>query len=593
MNATRALALLALAALAAVPAGCTYDEPAEIPGFYTQGEYMGHEWYIDEHHMIFWDEKPYVRYGFTGNPSVEQVAGFVEMGINHFSVVASEETYVFATDPTEYDKAVSDTDAFAAEVSEQGGTYYAGLNTLLPWKTTGKIDTDSRVPWIERGFTDVSEFRDSVAALTLEVTVADDLSDYANPDDAQVLLFDFDAPAVTDLTGHIVSIGWEQGGEPGEDDQDAKAENDDGDEPDGGDGLRIVIELEDVSFPDSKKLFATATVPTTHETVFTYDLPAMWKPGVLDYFEQSLERFAEAYRKKGLRGMLFGDEVSLWDNRSFMWDIEDFNRDADALAAWRLWLATTYQQNIAALNNELGTAYTAFDEVPWTIQALPYEGLEDLAAVGELFGLYDEPEQVEAINRLQNDFRYDFYGSWYAHYADLARQAIGNVPVFTTIWATANANGHEHDIHRQAMIHGTDGLVRNSYGTVAKSQELGYQTIGDQDLEGIENYLKQTAIKADRTKAYLANEFYWTPKMNDDEADAGLPVFQFLSRDDMQAFLTVMVDYGYTGFHLFIMNPGEVWDYEGEEANMQSTKQDMMWFLELKEGAVAYATARY
>ena len=32
----------------------------------TRGRYMNHAWRIDGNHLIWWDDKPCVRYGFTG-----------------------------------------------------------------------------------------------------------------------------------------------------------------------------------------------------------------------------------------------------------------------------------------------------------------------------------------------------------------------------------------------------------------------------------------------------------------------------------------------------------------------------------------------
>jgi hypothetical protein len=36
---------------------------AETRAQLSQGRYMGHTWRIDENHLIWWDDKPYVRYG--------------------------------------------------------------------------------------------------------------------------------------------------------------------------------------------------------------------------------------------------------------------------------------------------------------------------------------------------------------------------------------------------------------------------------------------------------------------------------------------------------------------------------------------------
>ncbi|HCO93867.1 MAG TPA: hypothetical protein DIU00_07950, partial [Phycisphaerales bacterium] len=36
----------------------------------ARGKYMGQGWHIDADHLLWWQGKPYVRYGFTGNGDV-------------------------------------------------------------------------------------------------------------------------------------------------------------------------------------------------------------------------------------------------------------------------------------------------------------------------------------------------------------------------------------------------------------------------------------------------------------------------------------------------------------------------------------------
>ena len=38
----------------------------------TRDEYMGQSWCIDAHHLLWWQGKPYIRYGFTGNGDVDR-----------------------------------------------------------------------------------------------------------------------------------------------------------------------------------------------------------------------------------------------------------------------------------------------------------------------------------------------------------------------------------------------------------------------------------------------------------------------------------------------------------------------------------------
>jgi hypothetical protein len=360
------------------------DDNAQPPDNYSQGEYMGHKWYIDENHMIFWDDEPYIRYSFTGSPRLDQLEEFFALGIDQFNVLAGEEKYVFENDPAVHQQNKEEIDAFTTAVTELGGTYYAGLNTLLPWKTSGKIADASRAPWVERGFTEVTEYAGTTAAVSMSVFAPEDMSDYTDEASIEVYLYDFTTATRNDLSDKILSVEWEDRGEGEGDEVDTR--------------YAIVIQLEAVDFPSSERLVIAASVPTSHETVFAYDMPAMWRQDVQDYFKTSLEFFADAYRKEGLRGMCFCDEIALWDTQPFMWGAEDFNRDREVMEAYHAWLAEEYNGDITALNADLGTSFSDFDEVPWYTTPLPYEGLEHLREVGELFGVYPSIRVVETIH---------------------------------------------------------------------------------------------------------------------------------------------------------------------------------------------------
>ena len=63
------------------------------PGFegrlrQASGEYMGQTWLIDENHLMWWDGKPYVRFGFTGNGDPAQM---LKAGFNQFTLMPSEQ----------------------------------------------------------------------------------------------------------------------------------------------------------------------------------------------------------------------------------------------------------------------------------------------------------------------------------------------------------------------------------------------------------------------------------------------------------------------------------------------------------------------
>ncbi len=69
----------------------------------SQGRYMNHTWRIDENHLIWWDDKPYVRYGFTGNGNVDQP---IRLGFDLFHVRPSEQLWAAADDPAQRQEAI-------------------------------------------------------------------------------------------------------------------------------------------------------------------------------------------------------------------------------------------------------------------------------------------------------------------------------------------------------------------------------------------------------------------------------------------------------------------------------------------------------
>ena len=73
----------------------------------THGVFMGHKWRIDQNHLIWWDDKPYVRYGFTGNGSMDR---FIKLGFNQFNVCPSEELWVFSRSRTDNMEAIRQVD---------------------------------------------------------------------------------------------------------------------------------------------------------------------------------------------------------------------------------------------------------------------------------------------------------------------------------------------------------------------------------------------------------------------------------------------------------------------------------------------------
>mgnify|MGYP000719330944 CR=1 FL=1 len=61
----------------------------------SHGSYHGHRWEIDEDHLLLWDGKPYVRYGFTGNGPIQEM---MRMGFTQFNEMPSED-WALVDDP--------------------------------------------------------------------------------------------------------------------------------------------------------------------------------------------------------------------------------------------------------------------------------------------------------------------------------------------------------------------------------------------------------------------------------------------------------------------------------------------------------------
>lgn len=376
---------------------------------------------------------------------------------------------------------------------------------------------------------------------------------------------------MTDISNKIRDITWRRGAGDGEERI-----------------FDLVISLLPVDFPESTYLIIVVSVPVRHETVLSWDFPALRKNNIRDYFIDSLNFFKSAYRKEGLRGMLFSDEIGVFNKTFFMWMYEDFNEDTTVMKYFHRWLKNRFG-SVENLNQYLGTNYAAIEETDWDVTPLPYESVGHLKEVEKprLFGLYDSVEQVERRNSLQNDFIFWFYGHCYAEYARIAKEIIGDVPVFTTAWASQNSDPLR--IHYEAMLEGVDGFVRNSYGQVVTDSEgkggIGFPSEEGarlQDLRDIENMIERAGRECGYTKAYIANEFYWVQAAVNEDIEGSVQ-FKFPTRSDLNEFLKVLIDHGYRGFHMFIINPSDV--YHSEDSLQ---REDIIWFSELKPEILGY-----
>jgi len=534
----------------------------------SQGHYLGHTWRIDESHLIWWDDKPYVRYGFTGNGDVDQL---IKLGFNQFNVGPSEQLWAAADDPTKRQEAVRQVDALTERLVARGATYYANLNILWPPADGDRIDSENKVTCLVRRVWGVEPTNRDKPLEVSFVTEARLRFDRAR---CRVYWFDMTESRYSDITSKLKDITTTQ-----QVSRESTAER--------GVANKHTLVLEHVDLPASHDLritFIGVIERPSVPAVYPSALPALWKPGVQRFFQDSLARLKTAYAKDGLRGMSFGDEinthrVSLFGSALYV----DFSNDAIALQAYRSWLKERFK-TITELNASLGTACRGFEDMTWRFCIYPFMERDHRRENEKpsTFGLFDSFEQLERIDSLQEGFRVWFYGHWLAEYARMAKAIMGDVPVFVT---SAGINGPAAgylQIHQHALLEGIDGLSRNHYAWVGKTTDGRLATFepGSRTrfpLETVTEVLQSVQTQSGRSKAYWANEF-GRPRREEDgfKDDFGLGhQFSFPAKEDLRDFLSVLIDNGYKGFNMFKMNP-----------SVEAARQEVQWMAELREEIV-------
>jgi len=559
--------VLAMLVLMVITNGSILRAEPDITMQPTRGKYMGQSWHIDANHLLWWQGKPYVRYGFTGNGDVDR---FMEKGFIQFNAYPSEELWVFSKDPAKNQQAIREVDVLTDLLQEKGATYYAGLNLLWPWRGSGKIAGEDMVNCVFRKVWDVTEFSKREEAIELEFT--SDVPLEVNRQDVQVYLFDFAAGQYKDISQKLKDISTAN-----KTIEESRRER-----------YRTTahrLTFERMRLPDSGELRTTMLVRITSPTVpgvYPSSFPALWKPAIKEYYGNGLQQFRAAYRKPGLRGMMFGDEINTHHVSLTQTGLHiDFRRDAIALSAYRRWLRRRFG-TIAELNDALAARYESFGDVPWHVCIYPFleddmEGRSN-GLSRATFGLYKSAEQFEMINRLQEEFRVWFYGHWLALYAKMAKEAIGDVPVFiTSAGITGDAEGYLQ-IHKHAMLEGMEGLVRNHYAWVGRDAQglLSTFAAGSKmrfPLETVTTLLDSIQRECGSAKTYFANEFGHPQRGGDDFVeDFGLgSAFSFPSKEELRNFLLVLIENGYKGFNMFKMNP-----------NVPAARKEVEWFSQLK-----------
>ena len=533
----------------------------------TRGEYMGQNWHIDDHHLLWWQGKPYVRYGFTGNGDVDR---FMKKGFTQFNAYPSEELWVFSKDPVRNQQAVREVNEFTDFLHEKGATYYAGLNLLWPWRGSGKIAEENMVDCVFRKAWDITEFSQKKDALELEFI--SDIPLEVDQQKVQVYLFDFTNGRHTDISDKLKDVQTTEKTIKESASERYRA-------------TTHKLRFESMRLPNYSELSVTVLVQVALPTVpgmYPGSFPALWKPGIQQYYKNGLQQFRAAYRKPGLRGMMFGDEINTHRvSLTHMGLHVDFSRDTIALSAYRKWLGRRYD-TIARLNDALTSNYQSFNDVKWQVCIYPFieNDSEDrnYGLSQQTFGLYKSAEQFEMIDRLQEEFRVWFYGHWLARYAKMAKEVIGEVPVFiTSAGITGDAEGYLQ-IHKHAMLEGIEGLVRNHYAWVERDtyDRLSTFAAGSKirfPLETITTLLDSIQQECGAAKMYFANEFGHPQRGGDDFVDDfGLGnAFSFPSKEELRNFLLVLIENGCKGFNMFKMNP-----------NVSAAQKEVEWFSQLK-----------
>lgn len=525
---------------------------------FSSGEYMGRKWRIDKRRLMLWGDKPYVRFGFTGNGEIAQMR---KAGFDQFTLMPAEEWPILGPDP-KIVQAVNDT---SDQLEKAGSTYYGTLNAFWPWRYGSLIAESDKAAVFVRDVRDVTEYSGRRLPLDLQFALPIHEAEWKRlgVGRSHAVLFDLERGGRVDLSDKVQSV------------TPAVAETD-SEAPQGNDGernrgKRFRVRLKSIRFPESSCLRVVLAVEIRlAELPGVHGLPALWKPGIRTFYQRSLEAFRPAYAKPGLRGLQFGDEInthplSLLTAQTYL----DIRRDAVALKAYREWLAQRFG-SIEQLNRHLSSSFAAFDRVDWVVPLHPFaprlartddaaEREESWAGAKTAWGLAKTVEQLRRISRLQEDFRQWFYGHWLAEYAKLAKEVVGPVPVFVCSAGIGGDADRYLAMHRWALCEGVDGLIRNHYGHAGEDER--------HTLASLARWMAKVEQQSGCTKHLWANEVgYVRPNVTDNDWEAAerteLGVgdsfgsqWAFPSQESLRETLVLLNQYGYRGFNRFLMNP--------------------------------------
>jgi polysaccharide biosynthesis protein PslG len=564
----------ALLAVCVAPCGCAGGPPR-----HSSGTYMGHDWSIDESRVVHWDGAPYIRYGATGCGDVE---GMVALGFTQFSVCPDEQRFIMSSDPQDRAEAVAAVAERTRHLSDIGATYYAGINGFWPWQASkGKIGPEDYLTYVVRAVSSVGEARTSPTSLRL--TSARIGSRPAlrldGLDVAHVAAYCF-LPGRQDpieVSESVTGVDAVEAPRPRERRVDAGQSE----------GLVLTVTMDAAEVPREAEalLVALIRIKTTH-ALDGAPLPALWRPSLIEYYRACLADMGQAYRTEGLRGLMFGDEIQTWATPLWAAVYPDFGADEHAMRQYAGWLEQRFG-DIGAMNRSFGSDFTAFADVPWHVVPIPAEDQR-----GRFTWPFGSPQQLEAVSAAQDEFRCWLYGHWLAEYGRMAKEAIGDVPVFITVAGCEGPAQAYCQIEKWALADGLDGLVRNHYGDVGRLEGGGWAALlgwrnAAYPLRTVVDLLQEAERQSGLTKAYWCNEFGLVspdrPLSDDEPPTRGRETegewggfgyeFRFDSKERLRDFLFMLVDNGYRGMNRFLIDP---------RPDLPGPREELVWLAELR-----------
>ena len=424
---------------------------------------------------------------------------FTQLGFNQFNVGPSEPLWAATDDPAKKEQAVRQVDEFTDRLIAKGATWYANLNIL--WPTSGQIAAEDHVAcFIKR----VWALERLSPGRQLEVSFVSEVRWQLDRSKSRVYLFDLTDGRYRDISSKLTEIRTIE-----------QVSRESSAERSVANKYTLILEMPEV--------------PPSHDLRVTF-LGDMERPAVPGSISKCFSRPVETGGATLLpgrpppspgclcegrpAGISFGDEINTHRVSLFgPGQNIDFTNDAIAMQAYRDWLKRRFK-TVAELDAFLGTKSGGFEDVTWRLCIYPFleRDRRQEEEKPSTFGLFDSFEQLERIDRLQEEFRVWFYGHWLAMYGQMAKEIIGAVPVFVT---SAGLGGVAEDylqIHKYALLEGLDGLSRNHYAWVGRTAEGRPVTFvpGTQTrfpLETVSTLLESAQSQSGRTKAYWANEF--------------------------------------------------------------------------------------